>query len=36
MIFKCKHCEQYYCGECSENDDWQNFCSTECENESNK
>lgn len=31
MIFECKHCGQMYCGECSTNKDWQNFCSTECE-----
>lgn len=31
MIFECKICGQHYCGECSANDDWQNFCSKECE-----
>jgi hypothetical protein len=31
MIFECKICGQMYCGECSTNEDWQNFCSKECE-----
>ena len=31
MIFECKTCGQHYCGECSTNEDWQNFCCKECE-----
>jgi len=33
MIFQCRNCGEMYCGECSENEDWQNFCSTDCEEE---
>ena len=31
LIFECKTCGQIYCGECSTNEYWQNFCSKECE-----
>lgn len=35
-IYKCKNCDQMYCAECSENDNWIDFCSTECEKEYEK
>lgn len=37
MIFKCKNCNQMYCGNCSTLKlNWQQFCSIECEIEYNK
>lgn len=32
----CKNCEQYYCMECSEANNWHDFCSEECEKEYNR
>jgi len=31
LIFKCGYCGEHYCGECSENENWQKFCSSTCE-----
>ena len=36
MIFKCKSCGLMYCGECGENKEWENFCSTKCEEDYEK
>lgn len=36
LIGKCKNCNQDYCQNCSENTNWQNFCSTACEKEHEK
>jgi hypothetical protein len=33
MIHKCKNCEEDYCMECTQCDEWQDFCSTECKDE---
>lgn len=29
----CKGCDQYYCYECCEGENWQEFCGNECEKE---
>ena len=36
MIGSCKNCGQWYCMECSENKNWEEFCSVECEEEFEK
>jgi len=36
MIGKCKECDQDYCQECSENENWEEFCSTKCEEDYTK
>lgn len=33
-IHTCHHCGQLYCAECTENQDWEIYCSEECETES--
>ena len=33
MIGRCENCDQDYCQECSENGNWQKFCSDKCERE---
>jgi hypothetical protein len=33
MVGTCKNCGQYYCQECSDNNDWMNYCSDKCEKE---
>lgn len=33
MIGTCKSCDQQYCQECSDNENWQSFCSKHCEND---
>jgi hypothetical protein len=33
MIGECKNCGDKYCMECTECDEWQEFCSDECKNE---
>lgn len=32
----CKNCEELYCFECSNNKNWAEFCSKECEEEYKK
>ena len=31
MLFTCEWCNQDYCAECCENEDWEHYCSKECE-----
>lgn len=31
LIYTCTYCDELYCGECSTNKDWKNYCSKECE-----
>lgn len=33
LIYECHYCGDTYCGECSDNDDWEVYCSEKCENE---
>ena len=36
LINVCKNCGENYCMECSETDDWENFCSEKCKDSDNK
>lgn len=31
LIYTCTYCDEVYCGECSTNKDWKNYCSEKCE-----
>lgn len=33
FLFKCENCDAWYCGECSNHDGWERYCSDTCEKE---
>lgn len=32
-LFRCAWCDEWYCGECSNHDGWERYCSDGCEKE---